>query len=80
MLKLYGWGGRQSGKTWEREEYDQICLSLKLVLNNEKKNSKRKHNIRNKYMHNIRETENTIKFNENISRRQGTKEQREKIQ
>lgn len=36
---------RQSGKTWEREEYDQICLSLKLVLNNEKKNSKRKHNI-----------------------------------
>lgn len=39
-----------------------------------------KENI-NKYMHNLRETENTIKFNENISRRrQGTKEQLEKIQ
>lgn len=39
-----------------------------------------KENI-NKYMHNLRKTENTIKFNENISRRrQGTKEQLEKIQ
>lgn len=63
--------------TWEREEYDLICLSLKLVLNNEKN---QKENIRNKCMHNLRETENTIKFNENITRRrQGTKEQLEKI-
>ena len=44
------------------------------------KRKNQKENIRNKYMHNLRETENTIKFNENISRRrQGTKEQLEKI-
>lgn len=44
------------------------------------KRKNQKENIRNKYMHNLRETKNTIKFNKDISRRrQGTKEQLEKI-